>query len=282
MMGHNSTCFPSGHGKPQKEPIRKRVIQRKKRDLTYILGGYCADGICLVGDTRISVDSGTDYTYSKKILLPYAGLVLGASGSVGYFNSFQTRLLRSLEDLRRDNDAGRIPDDFDMGLEFRLITEKVIHEMGREYGARDIANELDVLVAYRLAPKPTLLYFNGTGTHEYVVGYKVIGHGEPYGSIFLKLRYSPALTMSQFAKLGCMIVRYIQDSRLDYSVGLNPDTHDQPQVIVIPNVPDGFDGVQANEQFPIRELQRSEVRDLTSGWEENIRKIQETINTLNL
>lgn len=68
--------------------------QASENDMTYILGARCSNGIVLVGDTKITIGDGTDFTYSKKILVPRGlnNIVMGSAGTKGLYEEFQRRI----------------------------------------------------------------------------------------------------------------------------------------------------------------------------------------------
>jgi 20S proteasome alpha/beta subunit len=62
-----------------------------RRDLTYIPGGRCTDGIVLIGDRRVT--RGSDgYEYEHKIFADVRNVVIGASGIVGLFDKFRREI----------------------------------------------------------------------------------------------------------------------------------------------------------------------------------------------
>lgn len=60
--------------------------------MTLIMGANCSDGMVLVGDKKITIGSGTDYSFANKIFSPYNNVVVGSSGFSGMYRSFQARL----------------------------------------------------------------------------------------------------------------------------------------------------------------------------------------------
>ena len=89
-------------------PLKHNLLYKKKRnrylidykmqnlvknDMTYILGARCCDGVVLVGDTKITIEEGTRFTYGKKLFKPLRSVVMGASGISGFYSSFQNRMI---------------------------------------------------------------------------------------------------------------------------------------------------------------------------------------------
>ena len=57
--------------------------------MTYILGAKCKDGVVLIADTKVTIEEGADYTYSKKLTNPLTTIVMGAAGIGGYIEIFK-------------------------------------------------------------------------------------------------------------------------------------------------------------------------------------------------
>jgi 20S proteasome alpha/beta subunit len=212
--------------------IDYKLLKLVKNDMTFILGAKCTDGAVLVGDTKITIGEGTDYTYEKKLFRPFplAPLVMGASGASGLFSSFQNRMRVTVEEQARQGI------DLNNNDRLKMLAENVIREMHRVYEQDRylLASNLNVLMAIRVMPTPELVNFTGLGLPEPVNTKKVIGHGEPYGALFIKKMWNPTMTMEQTAKLALFVIKLIQDEQIDASVGYRTDY--LPQVYYLPNV----------------------------------------------
>ncbi len=271
--------------KIDKESFRKYLIYKinnlRKKDMTYILGAKCVDGVVLVSDTKVTIDEGADYAYSKKLFKPFTSIVMGASGLSGLYMSFQDRM-----NLAIQNYEGTVS-NVNQPAQLSIIAEEVIRGMHNLYqeDRHLIINNLSVIMGMRLGLEAELKSFNGYGIPEptNLTKPKVIGHGEPYGKIFLENMWKPSMNMEQTAKLGLFVIKVIQD--LDKSVGYSDDF--LPQVYYIPNIivsniktgnqnikqklinqetlnPKELNEVTSliSEQFPIKELEDKEVRHL--------------------
>jgi len=271
---------------------RKKKIYHNdafKNDMTYILGARCRDGVVLVGDTKVTVGGGTDFQYAKKIVFPLGNVVMCSAGASGLYKTFQDRIITAIIQMEREdaeyayqNDMRRIPSIIS-DEEFYTLVSRVIRQMHIEFNEDRymIAYNLMILCASRIGkPDAQLIAFTGEGIPEPVNNYMVIGHGEPYGSIFLKKLWKKNMTMQQTAKLGVFILKYIQDMHLDSSVCFNNEY--LPQVVFIPNIrlPNDFpvksafdcdeeeyDEIrvkyaQLQDQYPINELSEDDVRDI--------------------
>jgi len=246
-----------------------------KRDVTYILGASCSDGVVLVSDTKVTIEEGADYTYSKKITAPLNTVIMGAAGIGGLYKDFQNRIVTAVVKMEREREDPSIP-TITNEEEFSVLVNKVIRDMHADY-AEDrhlIINNLMIICATRIGSgKAQLTTFNPYGFPEPVNTIRAIGHGEPYGSLFLKKMWNPSMNMEQTAKLGLFIIKFIQDMRLDNSVGFSDEL--LPQVIYIPDikVPTGFglanyktqeayelEVSKLFEKYPIRELGEEEIK----------------------
>lgn len=115
------------------------------------------------------------------------------------------------------------------------MVENITRELNAQY--RDVLGPeqvFDVLLGFKTTSEAVLKYVHPIGFAEGVRKYKVIGHGEPYGSFFLKQWWQPTMTMVEVAELGFFIIKYIQDCELDNTVGIGSGF---PQVFMIPQAP---------------------------------------------
>ncbi len=246
--------------------IDHKLLRLVKKDMTFILGAKCVDGVVLVGDTKITVDEGTN-EYGKKLFRPFTSVVMGASGASGLFSSFQNRMTVSV----RDQEAKKI--NLNDHEKLKTIAENVIREMHKIYeqDRHFLVGYLNVLMAIRVNIIPELVNFTGLGLPEPVNKIKVIGHGRPYGALFIKKMWNEKMTMEQTAKLALFIIKLIQDTDIDTSVGYRTDF--LPQVYYLPNVmfPDSWNTLKTEEErkkmvndmhnikYPITELPVEDV-----------------------
>lgn len=212
--------------------------------MTYIFGARCFDGVVLVGDTKVTLEEGAAYAYSKKLFKPFTSVVMGSSGTSGVYQSFQDRIITAVTQAEQEGYRFNIPE------QMSVTTENVIRQMHDVYGEgrHFLFNSLNVLMAIRMAGSAELRFFTPFGFSEPVDQYKAIGHGEPCGRIFLKYMWNRNMTMIQTAKLGVFIIKFIQDMGLDNSVGFNDEF--PPQVYYIPDVilPEQFEPEEEYEK----------------------------------
>ncbi|MFA5855773.1 MAG: hypothetical protein WC867_00305 [Candidatus Pacearchaeota archaeon] len=238
--------------------------------MTYILGARCSDGVVLVADTKITIEDGADYAYSKKITNPLTTVVMGAAGIGGLYKDFQNRIVSAVVQAERSaHEEARqliITEE-----QFGVLVNQIIRNMHSDYDEDRhlIINNLMILCATRMnRDVATLTTFNPYGFPEPVNTYRAIGHGEPYGSLFLKKMWNKNMTMEETAKLGIFIIKFIQSMKLDSSVGFNEEF--LPQVCYIPDVivPENFNHQDQKaiekllEKYKIKELDNEEVDHL--------------------
>jgi 20S proteasome alpha/beta subunit len=192
----------------------------RREPLTYILGSRCKDGVVLLGDRKVT--NGTDVLYEDKIFMDRPPIVVGSSGVYALFEKFRSKIANYIEQHK----SGPVED-------FVNTIEKYTRELNVAYKeVLETRWSFDVLVALQTSNGAILQYVLPQGLAEPVRRYKAIGHGEPYGSVFLKRLWNDNMTMEQVAELGYFIIRYIEKFELDSTVGVG-DGH--PQVWLIPH-----------------------------------------------
>jgi 20S proteasome alpha/beta subunit len=191
--------------------------------MTYILGSNCTDGVVLVGDRKIMLGSAKS-EYEDKLfrdtLVPW--MVAGSSGITGLFEKFRERLTAYLQTPAYDGNM----------IALTTQIESITNELNTTYRERLQGEIFDVLLGIKSTSNAILRYIYPSGFAVGVRNYKVIGHGEPYGSFFLKHWWRADMTMLEVAELGFFIIKYIQDFELDNTVGIG---NGYPQVWLIPH-----------------------------------------------
>lgn len=230
------------------------MVQLAKVDMTFILGAKCCDGVVLVGDTKITIEEGTRFTYGRKLFKPLRSVVMGASGISGFYSSFQNRMIVHVRE-----EEGNQPLSLNNHERLKSLAENVIREMHALYDQDRylLINNFNVLMALRVFDVAELVNFTGYGIPEPVNSIKVIGHGEPHGALFVNKMWNPRMTMMQTAKMALFIIKLIQDTKIDSSVGYNTDF--LPQVYCLPDVRFPSDFMVSN---PIKEEERKIVDDI--------------------
>ncbi|MEX0595670.1 MAG: hypothetical protein WD512_04145 [Candidatus Paceibacterota bacterium] len=266
-----------------KRQMLYKLEEIKKKDMTYILGARCCDGVVLVSDTKVTIDNGADFAYTKKLFKPFNSVVMGAAGISGLYASFQDRM-----NLAVSNDEDQGINVSNVGT-MSVIAENVIRNMHDTYKEDRwlITQNFNVIMGMRMGLEAELKCFNGLGTPEPtdLRKPKVIGHGEPYGAMFIKELWNEDWTMERTARLALFVIKIIRDKEIDSSVGYIDEC--LPQVYYIPDIV--VSNIQTSnailkdkldrsakltnkeldetnrliaEQFPIKELEKKEVKHL--------------------
>jgi 20S proteasome alpha/beta subunit len=230
--------------------------------MTYILGSVCSDGVVLVGDRKVTLGDGTASEYEDKIFLADPWIIVGSSGVSGLFDKFRDSFMTYLTTPGRETTV--------LGLTTQI--EKITRELNVTY--RDVLHGqvFDVLLGIKTTGLSVLQYVYPFGLAEGVKKYKVIGHGEPYGSLFLKHWWHENMTMLQVAELGFFIIKCIQEFELDSTVGIGKE---YPQIWLVPNlqVAQGANAEDRELTVP-RVLSGGELSDLNTKVTEKLRNFK--------
>ncbi|GEM_PF-5094300 len=183
-----------------------RYRNNKKRDLTYILGATCKDGIILVSDSQILRDNNEEK--GDKIFQAMPNAVIGAAGITGVFLKFlkqvaehvESKQIKSLDEL------------------INVVEDLSLH-LNERYKDRVHGDSLEILMAIKNSQNTAELYHvTSTGISEEITTFLAIGHGEPYGSLFLKTAWHSGKTMRETAVLAKTIIYTIFMQGMDKSV----------------------------------------------------------------
>jgi 20S proteasome alpha/beta subunit len=199
-----------------------KAYKHRLKGMTYILGSMCSDGVVLVSDRKITLEQGAISAYEDKLFLGDLWTVVGSSGVLGLFEKFRENLAIYIASPGRESTVPALT------AQIEVLTR----ELNEKY--RDIlrGQDFDVLLGIKTTANSELKYVYPFGFAEGVRRCKAIGHGEPYGSFFLKHWWQPSMTMLEVAELGYFIIKCIQEFELDNTVGIGDD---YPQVWLIPH-----------------------------------------------
>jgi 20S proteasome alpha/beta subunit len=192
--------------------------------MTYILGAKCSDGVVLVADRKI-IDGDDTVGYGDKLFMHDFPIVQGGAGSLDLFDKF--RYESYLEAMKYKDNIN--------WLSYIDDVEDITRKLNKRYGDE----RFEVIIAGPIRhPEdvvPRLYYIPPSGLSKQIHRYKVIGSGEPYGSIFLGTfwRKKSPQSMQDVAELGYFIIRNIEENKLDAEVGLDKNQH--PQIYRISN-----------------------------------------------
>jgi len=210
----------------------KCIAHRKKPTWLYFISQFPPNegtkirqtSVVLVGDRKITLGDGTTHEYEDKLFMDTPWMVIGSSGTSGLFEKFREMLTAYISSPEYDGNV--------ITLTTRI--ENITRELNENYREVLGGQVFDVLIGIKTTINTILRYIFPLGFAEGVRRYKVIGHGEPYGSFFMKRWWRGNMRMLEVAELGLFIISYIQEFELDNSVGIG-DGH--PQVWLIPNIP---------------------------------------------
>lgn len=192
--------------------------------MTYILGSVCSDGVVLVGDRKIVSGDGSSHELDDKLFMDVPGVIVGSSGVLGLFEKFRGRVIQYTVSPTCDHTVEALT------RQIEIITR----QLNIDYHDVLLGQEFDVLLGIKGNINAVLQYIYPRGFAESVRKYKVIGHGEPYGSFFLKHWWKQQMTMLEVAELGFLIIKFIEEFALDNTVGIG---NSHPQIWLIPHEP---------------------------------------------
>jgi 20S proteasome alpha/beta subunit len=224
--------------------------------MTYILGSHCSNGVVLVADRKITFDDNT-VEYENKLFMPYTPIVLGSSGSTVLYDKFRQESFLAAQKYK-----GNI-----QWLPYLEDIEDVTKRLNKRYASQKL--EFEVLVAVQTKDVGAQLqHILPAGYGDRVKKYRVIGSGEPYGSIFLKKHWRREMVMQDVAELGYFIIRNIEENILDGKVGLGKSRH--PQIYYIPS----------DKESNVREASEAELTAIKNKVEEWLSKYNNQIENL--
>ena len=196
--------------------------------MTYILGARCKDGVVLVADRKVTYEDG-HIEWQDKLFGDHTSIIFGGAGAIGFIQHFRDRLKRYYS----EKSEGLI-DDFVFQMEKNVgDINKLYNYTQRDFevlvGIKTFVGEKNISVLQYIAP---------AGIAENVTRYKVIGSGEPYGSILMNIQWREDMSMLETAKLGYFIISVIIKLHLTDWVGVEEGRH--PNIWFIPDNNDIF------------------------------------------
>lgn len=232
------------------------------KGMTYILGSVCSDGVVLVSDRKITLDSGAAHEYENKLFSDIQWMVVGSSGTFGLFEKFRDKLSAYLVTPAYKRDI----------IALTTQIENITRELNTSYREVLGGQVFDVLLGIKPTAGAILRYIHPRGFAEGVRRYKVIGHGEPYGSFFLKRWWRENMKMLDVAELGFFIIKYIEEFELDNTVDIG---NGRPQVWFIPNKPPpkGATSEQRQSLYPYQ-LSADSIGEMEDGVSKKIKEFK--------
>lgn len=209
-----------------------RYLSRPK-ELTYIFGARCKDGVVLVADRKIMVGDTGDFYYGEKLFPSHHPIVWGSSGWTMFSDSFNNRANVEVRNLllkrRKEGEDAVLTIE-----EFRIIVEEVYERMAQLHGDRIRYGGLSILVAHRAYAKAELWLIEQFGTPQRQNGYAGIGSGANHASLFTRRDFfrPEESTIKQAAEVGYFVIKYIEKLKIDNAVGVGERF---PQVWFLPD-----------------------------------------------
>jgi 20S proteasome alpha/beta subunit len=260
----------------QKPPFTKPYHRFRKtnrsRDLTYIFGARCKDGVVMVADRKIKNEDGSyDFRQAKLFFGPHP-VVWGAAGSTGLAKSFINRVDIEVANLESQRQRER-PHAMVTVEDFRRIVEDVYVSMVNLH--QDSIDNLELLFAHSVNPKAELWRMNEFRVLENEYGYYGIGTGENMASFITKRDFfrPEELTMKEAAEVGYYRIKYIENYGLDRKVGVDGYL---PQVCFLPD-----EGAVENEPWPDKrriQLTDQELAEMESKTRRRLEILGKSVN----
>ena len=195
----------------------------KNEPVTLIIGAKCSNGVVMIADrkiTHIYANNSIEYEYQNKLFGILSHIIIGSSGNTGMFDLFK---LRSMEYVVKntvtiESIISRLCD----------ITKRTNEEYNYRYDT-----SFDVLVGIQYMDKNSeLTYITHNGEPYSNRPCYTVGSGVSFARVFLKGINTENLTMRQFVEIGYFIIKYIEKTESDASVGIG---YKHPQIWYIPN-----------------------------------------------
>ncbi len=250
------------------------------RDLTFILGSKCKNGVVLIGDRKVTGGSASS-VYQEKIFhhTDLDSVVWGGAGYRGYVESYRYFVETGTPELK--GPEGNRPLE---ARKFMALLLSVHGNLVDIYHSKFESN-FGILIGMRTMDKrkesilhDTSLYLIENGGGHKLINYEpvVIGSGGPYAKFFLKLLWNKSMTMMEVAELGSFIIKTIQELHLSDTVGLDPKhpKDKYPQVFFIPNIPQP-DGSKNGKKVKIRLAYGTELRKLNRSSNRKFERVKD-------
>jgi hypothetical protein len=184
---------------------------------------------------------------------------LGGAGSTAMLNNFADDVLRETQDVSGTSSiSGAVffnpprTTEYPYFLDYKRYIKKVEDTvMALDHRYRDTLGDMrfDALLATQTTDRGALLhYVYAERVSEPIPNYRVLGSGEPYGTIFLNrfCKKEKEKTMEEIATIGYFIIMYIERFELNDKVG------GEPQIWFIPDTGQ-LDTPSANQYKTLKE-----------------------------
>ena len=256
---------------------RKEKLQK----MTLVFGARCKDGVCLVGDRKVtgSIDP---YTDKIRRLSFFPQIVFTAAGLQSLFEEFLREVDRNsqlqLNWIQEENN--KVSEELQRSFtsdDFKHVCAQTLINMKKQYS--ELENEVDfddaLQVLFIVSEHndqnnmiPSLYKMDMDTCYPIPVEQgRIIEIGQPMlGKVFVKSFENMEFTMREFARLSSFIIKYVEKEKLSYQEGVGVGDH-QPQVWFTPY------GDMPNEKTG------EELAEILDGIDEEIVNIQNRIGS---
>lgn len=236
---------------------------KKHKDLTYILGAKCKDGVVLVSDRKVSYRSGL-VEFQDKLFQDVEFAITGSSGVAGLYDKFRTRITHAVMKMKAKSKKNNKP----IGShDFIQKVEKIAFDLNSMYRKRDNRLYFDVLMGVKTNRYAVLRYIDPSGVEEPVKSYKAIGSGYLFGESILRTLWHKNITMEEIARCGYFIIKQIETLNLDRAVGVGSG---KAQIYYIPDDP----------HIPIRRATTNELKKAKADINHKFREYRNVLKEL--
>lgn len=189
--------------------------------MTFVFGSRCTNGVVLVADRKVTLlDDGLHFDFCDKLFGFVEHVIVGSSGSTDTFELFRGHLMHRVRTNRVHIE------------DVNIVIGEIVFDLNTKYNfKKELVFEVLVAVQY-MDKKSALTYINAYGVPRTIEGCTVIGTGGKYVKALLEKGWRDTMTMDAAAELGWLMIKYIEDLRLDFSVGLGGRA---PQIFYIPD-----------------------------------------------
>lgn len=189
--------------------------------MTLILGARCTDGVVISGDRKI-VDLATRdlIGYSTKLFGALRNVIFGYAGSEDMFHVFLRYIAGDLVILR---------DDLDRYTNNNLFQKlsNTMHILRKIRNRQDFSLEIMVARQFPNDGQSDLSFVNSFGNCDRITEWRVVGQGELIARPLVQNNWRTDMEMKEFAELSYCIIKYIEEKKLNHSVGTG---HDEPSI----------------------------------------------------
>lgn len=207
--------------------------------MTLDLGAGCIDGVVIVADRKITdLITRQLVKYDEKVYGVLRNVIFAYEGSEDMFSVFLRYLVGDVVMLRDDQE--KYTSD---NLLQKLSNIMTVLRNIRDPRSRDFLLSIMVAREFPVGVKSDLNIVKSNGNCEFVNEWQVIGNGGIIARKYIQEKWSTNMNMLQFAELGYSIIKYIENEKLDNSVGVGAG---RPSIRYLPD--DNYSDTSSNEE----------------------------------